>query len=195
MSSETQSARPGFAVRQGLRTAILISSIVAIVFGLVMLIWPVKSAFAVTILIAIYAIAAGLLQLASGITSKGLTGWTRAGLILLGILFLASGVVAFFNLGASTLLLAVMVTTFIGISWIFEGVVSLTSLRIGSPAVPGSDRAHKGWTIFFAIVSILAGAFVIFSPVLSAVWMWLFLGVSLVVTGIIGIFRAASLDT
>ena len=195
MSFDTQNPRPGFAIRQSLRTVILVGSIVAVVFGLIMLIWPVKSAYAVTILIAIYAIVAGLLQLASGITSKGLTGWTRAGLIILGLLFLASGVVAFGNLGASTLLLAVMVTTFIGITWIFEGIVSLTSLRIGGPAVPGADRAHKGWTIFFAIVSILAGAFVIFSPVLSAVWMWIFLGVSLLVTGIIGIFRAASIDS
>jgi uncharacterized membrane protein HdeD (DUF308 family) len=194
MSAETQSAPAEFAVRQGLRTAILISSIVAIVFGLVMLIWPVKSAFAVTIVLAVYAIIAGLMQLASGITSKGLTGWTRAGLIVLGLLFLASGIVALGNLGTSTLLLAVMVTTFIGISWIFEGVVSLTSLGLGKPAVPGSDKAHKGWTILFAIVSILAGAFVILSPLMSAVWMWIFFGVSLLVTGVIGIFRAASLD-
>jgi len=194
MSIDSQSAQPDFAVRQGLRTAILISSIVAIVFGLVMLIWPVKSAFAVTIVLAVYAIIAGLMQLASGITSKGLTIWPRVGLIALGLLFLASGVIAFSNLGASTLLLAVMVTTFIGISWIFEGVVALTSLGLKSPVVPGSDKAHKGWTIFFAIVSVLAGAFVIISPLMSAVWMWIFFGVSLLVTGVIGIFRAGSLD-
>jgi hypothetical protein len=29
---------------------------------------------------------------------------------------------------------------------------------------------------------------------MSAVWMWIFFGVSLLVTGVIGIFRAASLD-
>lgn len=183
-----------FAVRQGLRTAILVSSIVAIVFGLVMLIWPVKSAYAVTIVIGIYAIIAGLLQLASGITAKTLSTWPRIGLIVLGLLFLVSGIVALANLAESTAVLAVIVTTFIGISWIFEGIVSLTSLGLKAPAVPGSDRAHKGWTIFFAIVSILAGVFVLISPLMTAVWLWIFLGASLLVTGIIGVFRASSLD-
>ncbi|GGF37977.1 hypothetical protein GCM10010922_11600 [Microbacterium sorbitolivorans] len=183
-----------FAVRQGLRTAILVSSIVAIVFGLVMLIWPVKSAYAVTIVIGIYAIIAGLLQLASGITAKTLSTWPRIGLIVLGLLFLVSGIVALANLAESTAVLAVIVTTFIGISWIFEGIVSLTSLGLKAPAVPGSDRAHEGWTIFFAIVSILAGVFVLISPLMTAVWLWIFLGASLLVTGFIGVFRASSLD-
>ena len=191
MSADSPST---FALRQGLRTAILISSIVAIVFGLVMLIWPVKSAYAVTIVIGIYAIVAGLLQLASGIMGRVLSVWPRIGIIALGLLFLVAGVVALSNLGESTALLAVIVTTFIGISWIFEGVVSLTSLGLKTPAIPGSDRAHKGWTIFFAIVSILAGVFVLMSPLLTAVWLWIFLGASLLVTGIIGVFRAASLD-
>lgn len=191
MSADSPST---FALRQGLRTAILISSIVAIVFGLVMLIWPVKSAYAVTIVIGIYAIVAGLLQLASGIIGRVLSVWPRIGIIVLGLLFLVAGVVALSNLGESTALLAVIVTTFIGISWIFEGVVSLTSLGLKTPAIPGSDRAHKGWTIFFAIVSILAGVFVLMSPLLTAVWLWIFLGASLLVTGIIGVFRAASLD-
>lgn len=191
MSADSPST---FALRQGLRTAILISSIVAIVFGLVMLIWPVKSAYAVTIVIGIYAIVAGLLQLASGIVGRVLSVWPRIGIIVLGLLFLVAGVVALSNLGESTALLAVIVTTFIGISWIFEGVVSLTSLGLKTPAIPGSDRAHKGWTIFFAIVSILAGVFVLMSPLLTAVWLWIFLGASLLVTGIIGVFRAASLD-
>jgi len=191
MSADSPST---FALRQGLRTAILISSIVAIVFGLVMLIWPVKSAYAVTIVIGIYAIVAGLLQLASGIMGRVLSVWPRIGIIALGLLFLVAGIVALSNLGESTALLAVIVTTFIGISWIFEGVVSLTSLGLKTPAIPGSDRAHKGWTIFFAIVSILAGVFVLMSPLLTAVWLWIFLGASLLVTGIIGVFRAASLD-
>ncbi|HLS92481.1 MAG TPA: DUF308 domain-containing protein [Microbacterium sp.] len=190
----TSDTRPDFGLRQSLRTVILVSGIVSLVFGLVVLIWPVKSAIAVTILIAIYAIIGGLLDLAYGIFSRGTGGWTRAGLIVLGLVFLAAGVLAFGNLGGTTVVLAVMVTTFIGIAWIIDGAVALFSLGMRDSAFPGSQRSHKGWTIFYGIVGILAGVFVLISPLLTAVWLWIFLGASLLVLGITGIVRAATLD-
>ncbi|MGI6879817.1 HdeD family acid-resistance protein [Microbacterium sp. gxy059] len=190
MSADT---RPVYGLRQSLRTAILVSSIVSLLFGLAILIWPVKSAAAITILVAIYTLVGGLLNLVYGIASKGTGGWMRAGLIALGLLFIAAGVVAVADLGETTLLLAVFVTTLLGIAWIFEGVVSLFSLGGRDTAWEGSERGHKGWTVFFAIVSILAGIALILSPLLTALWLWIFVGATLVVFGIIGIFRAAAL--
>ena len=65
--------------------------------------------------------------------------------------------------------------------WIVEGVVSLSTL---------GDAASKGWTIFFAILSIIAGIVVLFSPIWGTVVLWWLLGISLVVLGIINIVRA-----
>lgn len=190
----TSDLRPDYSLRQSLRTAILIGSIISLVFGVVMLVWPVKSAVAVTILVAIYAIIGGLLHLAYGFFSRGTGGWTRAGLIVLGLVFLAAGVVSFLNLGETTLLLAVIVTTFIGIAWIIDGVVALFSLGVSDTAWPGAERPHKGWTIAYGIIGILAGAFVIVSPAFTALWLWIFLGATLIVLGVIGIVRAATLE-
>lgn len=185
---------PEFGTLKTLRTVILASGIVSLIFGIIVLVWPVKSAMAVTIVMAIYAIVAGVLTLTNGIRSKGVGGWTRAGLIALGVVFLLAGVLAFGNLGESTLLLAVMVTTFIGIAWILDGIVSLLSLGMKDRGLPGATKAHKGWSIFYGIVSVVAGAFVVISPLMSALWLWIFLGVALVVMGIIGIVRGATLD-
>jgi len=193
--NSTPTTATGFGTLESLRTVILVSAIASLVFGIVVLVWPVKSAMAVTIVMAIYAIIAGLLSLVNGIHSKGVGGWTRAGLIALGVVFLVAGVVAFGNLGESTLLLAVLVTTFIGVAWIIDGIVALFSLGVKDGALPGATKAHKGWSIFYGIVSVLAGVFVVISPLMAALWLWIFLGVALVVMGIVGIVRGASLDT
>ncbi|MGO1840397.1 MAG: HdeD family acid-resistance protein [Candidatus Microbacterium stercoravium] len=191
----TVSSASEFGILKSLRTVILVSGITSLIFGIVVLVWPAKSAMAVTVVIAIYAIIAGALSLVNGIRSKGIGGWTRAGLIVLGLVFLAAGASAFGNLGESTLLLAVIVTTLIGAAWIIDGVVALFSLGVKDGALPGATKTHKGWSIFYGIVSVLAGAFVVASPLLSALWLWIFVGASLVVMGILGIVRGASIDT
>ncbi len=48
----------------------------------------------------------------------------------------------------------------------------------------------RAWTIFFAIVSILAGIVLLFSPLLGAVTLFLLIGISLVILGIFQIVRA-----
>ncbi len=63
-----------------------------------------------------------------------------------------------------------------------RGVVSLTTAGHGSKA--------RAWTIFFAIVSIVAGVVLLFSPLLGAVTLFLLIGVSLVILGVFQIVRA-----
>ncbi len=189
----TTEIRSEFSHRQSLRTITMTTSIVSLIFGALMLIWPVKSAMVVAILVAIYAIVGGLLHLAHGVLSQGTGRWTRAGFIVLGLVFVAAGVLSFGNLGTTTLLLAVIVTTFIGAAWIIDGIVALFSLRLKDPVLPRGDRAHKGWTIFYAVVGVVAGIAIVVSPLFAALWLWLLFGASLIVLGIGGIIRAASI--
>jgi len=165
----------------GIRTAIGISGAIALIVGVLMLVWPIKTAFVVTMIVAVYAIAAGIVYAGIGVFSRVLGGWSRAGHVVLGVLFVVAGVLAFFSLESTTLWLAVFVAIFLGVTWIIEGIVALTTLRGPAP---------KGWTIFYAVVSILAGLVLALSPLWSAFVLWVFLGVSLVVFGVIAIVRA-----
>lgn len=189
----TTEIRSEFGQRQSLRTITMTTSIVSLIFGALMLIWPVKSAMIVAILVAVYAIIGGLLHLAHGVLSQGTGRWTRGGFVALGLVFIAAGVLAFGSLGTTTLLLAVIVTTFIGAAWIIDGIVALFSLRLKDPVLPRGDKAHKGWTIFYAVVGVVAGVAVVASPLFAALWLWLLFGASLIVLGIGGIIRAASI--
>jgi len=164
-----------------IRVALGVGGVVALLLGVLILIAPVKTAAVVAAIIAIYAIASGIIYAGIGIFSKQLGGWARVGHIVLGVLFVVAGVIAFTDLSNLTLVLALFVTIFIGVSWIIEGIVSLTLL---------SQAASKGWTVFYAIVSIIAGVFILLAPLFAAAVLWLVLAISLIVLGVVQVIRA-----
>jgi len=165
----------------GIRTAFGVGGVIALIVGILILVWPGRTALVVTAIIAAYAIAAGLVYAGLGIFSRRMGGWARVGHIVLGVLFVIAGIIAFLNLGATTVWLAVFLGILVGIMWIVEGIVSLTTL---------SGAGSKGFTIFFAILSIVAGIILLFSPLWGAVVLWWLLGISLIVLGIVQVVRA-----
>ncbi|KQR93160.1 MULTISPECIES: HdeD family acid-resistance protein [Microbacterium] len=177
----TTAPTPADTAVNGIRTALGIGGVVALIVGILILVWPLKTASVGTVIIAIYAIVSGLVYLGLGIFSKVRGLWSRIGHILLGIVFIAAGIVAFSNLTSATIFLAVFVGVFVGITWIVEGVVALTTL---------DGSSGRGWTIFYAIVSLLAGITLLFSPAIGAAFLWIFVGASLLVLGIVQIIRA-----
>lgn len=169
---------------KSVRTFLTISGIIALIAGIVLLIWPAKSAVIVTGIFASYLIIGGLLYTALGIFSGKRGGWARIGHVVLGVLYIVAGVIAFANLGTAAVTLALVVAIFIGISWIVDGVVALTLM--------GQDTS-KVWTLLYSLLSIVAGVFVLFSPLYAAAVLWLVLGISLVVLGIMQIVRAITM--
>ncbi|MGO1507232.1 MAG: HdeD family acid-resistance protein [Microbacteriaceae bacterium] len=167
-----------------IRVTLAISGVIALIAGIVLLVWPLKTAVIVTGIIAAYLVIAGLVYVGLGIFSGRKGGWARVGHIVLGLLYVVAGVIAFLNLDAATITLALITAIFLGVSWIFDGVVALTLLN---------KDGSKAWTIIYAILSIAAGIIVLFSPLLAAVALWWVLGVTLVVLGIIQIVRAITL--
>jgi uncharacterized membrane protein HdeD (DUF308 family) len=169
------------SVINSVRGAIGVSGAVSLIIGVLILVWPVKTAVVVAGIIAVYAIIAGVVNLAIGIFSRKIGGWARFGFLALGVVFLIAAVVSFMNLGAAAAGLAILLGVLFGISWIVEGVVGLTLI---------GDSASKVWTIVYALISIVAGFLVLTSPLWGAALLWLWLGVSLVVMGIVQIVRA-----
>lgn len=172
------------SVNNVMRTALGVGGLLALIIGILVLIWPGRTAMVVTAIIAIYAIIGGLVYGSIGIFSKAIRPWPRIGHILLGIVFIVAGIIAFMNLGQTTAALAVLLGVLVGAMWIVEGIVALTTLR---------DSSSKVWTIIFAIISVIAGVVLLFSPLWGAVVLWWLLGISLIVLGIMNIVRAFAL--
>ena len=169
---------------KSIRVALAVSGVLALLAGIALLVWPVKSAVIVTAIFASYLIVAGVVYIGLGIFSRAKGGWSRVGHIVLGLLYIVAGVIAFFNLNVAAATLALVVVIFIGVSWIVDGVVALSLL--------GSDGSRV-WTVIYAILSIIAGIIVLFSPVIAGFALWLLLGMSLGVLGIVQIIRAITL--
>ena len=164
----------------GIRTALGVAGVLTLIAGILILVWPGQTAAVVTGILAIYTIAAGLVYVGLGIFSTGRGGWARIGYIVLGVVFIAAGIVAFGNLTTTKLLLGVFVAAMVGIAWIIEGIVSLSTL---------GDASSKVWTVIFALISIIAGVYLLFSPLWGAVVLWWLLGIMLIVMGIVNIVR------
>lgn len=165
----------------GIRVAFGIGGVVALILGIVLLVWPEKSLGAVAIILGIYFLISGVVRLALGIFSKGISGGMRTLDILLGVLLIIAGIIVLKNVTASAAALLILVVAVIGIGWIIEGVLSIVESR-GAPSA--------GWAITSGIISIIAGIVVLAVPGWSAVWLILVAGIVLIVLGIIGIVRA-----
>lgn len=169
---------------KSLRIFLAVSGVIALIAGLVLLIWPAKSAVIVTGIIAAYLIVGGVVYIALGIFGAGKTGWARVGHIVLGLLYIVAGVIAFSNLQAAAVSLALVAAIFIGVSWIVDGVVSLSLL--------GQDGSRV-WTLLYALLGIIAGIVVLFSPLYAAAVLWWVLAISLIALGIVQIVRAITI--
>ncbi|MFT4229615.1 MAG: DUF308 domain-containing protein [Microbacterium sp.] len=178
MSAESAAAKTAV---NGVRAAFGVGGVIALIVGILILAWPGKTAAVVAAVIAIYAIAGGLVYAAVGIFSRSVGGWARVGHVFLGVVFIAAGVAAFINLTATTVWLALFLGILVGTMWVVEGVVAL---------IARGASTSKGWSVFFALVSIVAGVTLLFSPLWGALVLWWLLGISLVVLGLLQLVRA-----
>lgn len=167
--------------RKGARLALLIGGIAAVGFGIAVLAWPTRAAVALTGVIAVYALIAGIVYVALGFLSKELGAGGRIGHVIPGVLYVVAGVYAFSSLQRSAAFLALFLTILVGVMWIIEGFTALFTL---------GGSGSKVLTIVFAIISIIAGLTLLSSPLWGAVLLWWLLGISLVVLGVLNVIRA-----
>lgn len=171
-------------VAKGMRLALLAGGLIAIVFGIAVLVWPGKTAAVITGVLAVWAILAGLIYIAMSIVSSGQSTGSRVGHGLLGLLYVAAGIYAFVAIQSTTIVLAIFITLMIGIMWMIEGFTALFAL---------GESNSKGLTIFFAIISVLAGIALVSTPLWGAGLLWWLVGISLVVLGVLNVARGFSI--
>ncbi len=139
------------------RTALIITSIVGIVLGIVAIIWPGPTIVVVAILFAISLIIAGIFRIYQAFAASFLSTGVRALLGVVGVIVLLAGIIALFSPGDAVWLLAV----FIGIGWIFQGVADLYG------AVTKSGHSPTWFLVLSGIISVIAGIVMIILPVFS----------------------------
>ena len=167
--------------KNAIRGTNAILGIAAIILGLALLIWPGATLKVAAIALGAYFVVSGVVRIVTAIVELGLPGGWRVLDILIGLMLAVGGVVTLKNAALSGATLAMLITMVVGLGWMLEGVMALVeSWRMPSSA----------WAVIYALLSIIAGFIVLFSPISSTTWLILFGGCALVVIGIVAIVRA-----
>lgn len=159
----------------------LVSGVLAVILGVLVLIWPGKSILVAAVLFGVYLLVSGVGMVISALSLPATAG-TRVLLFLSGAASLVLAVLAFrhFGQGYAILLLAV----WIAVGFVFRGVAT-TTWAISEPRFPG-----RGWAIFTGIISIIAGLVVLAWPFDSILVLALVAGSWLIVIGVFEIVSA-----
>ncbi len=164
--------------RAAIRSALITSAIAAIVLGIIALFWPGPTLLAVAIVFGIWLVIGGVVRMATAFSSHFLSTGLRWAIGILGALVAIAGVVCLFHPGSALWVL----TVFIGIGWIFDGVSALFS---------GRDRATVGprWLyIVGSVLSVIAGIIVLAMPAVAIATFAMFGGILLIVVGVVTLF-------
>lgn len=161
----------------GMRIAIAVSAVFAIVLGILVLVWPSSTLSLVAVLFGLYFLVSGVIRVARGLFTKGVSGGVRVLGIVFGVLLIIAGIVVIRNPLNSLVVLAMV----IGISWIIEGVAAL---------VETAPDTSRWFGTLVGAIGIIAGIVVLLSPLESLTILVVVGGVFLVVSGVVQLVQA-----
>lgn len=157
----------------------LLSGILAIILGVLALVWPAVTIIVAAIFFGAYLLVTGIYQVVFAF-SLHVSAGGRVLLFISGAAALILAVLCFRSLAESILLLAI----WIGVGFIFRGVATAVS-AISDPTLPG-----RGWEIFIGIISLIAGVVMLASPFRSIATLTVVVGIWLLVIGVFEVVSA-----
>jgi uncharacterized membrane protein HdeD (DUF308 family) len=163
---------PGLAFSRGLGIAL---GAITLILGIVIAFRPTQSLAVIAVLLGVVMMVSGVFQLARAIGGREHERVWRG---LSGVIFFLVGLALVRHLDVTVALIGL----FIGIAWIIQGI----SVLVESLA-PGRERVETGWSVFFGIISLIAGIVVVAAPIDSVTALTIFVGIWFIVIGILEI--------
>ncbi|BDH58834.1 HdeD family acid-resistance protein [Tsukamurella sp. PLM1] len=142
-------------LQQGVKAtwqAILALGVLSIILGAIIAAWPGPTTLVVGILFGVFLLVSGAFQVIAGILGET---QHRVLTVISGALSLVLGVSCFRD---DVINSVAILGIWIGISWIFSGVTSIT-IGISDSAAP-----NRAWVVILGIISLIGGAVLIASP-------------------------------
>jgi uncharacterized membrane protein HdeD (DUF308 family) len=172
----TKASHPVSDLAHRLWMSAIVFGVLAVILGVVILAWPEPSIVVAAGLFGVYLVVSGIAMVVFAF-SLPVSAGSRVLNFISGVLSIILGVLAFrhFGEGYAILLLAI----WIGIGFIFRGVTAV-AFQFGDRGFPG-----RGWSIFFGLISIIAGVVVLAYPIDSIVTLALVVGIWLIILGVV----------
>jgi len=160
---------PGLRLSRGLGIAL---GAITLILGIIIAFRPTQSLAAIAVLFGVVMMVSGVFQLARAIGGREHERVWRG---LAGVVFFLVGLALVRHLNVTVALIGL----FVGIAWIIQGISALVE-SFG----PGRERVQTGWTVFFGIISLIAGIVLVSAPIESVTALTIFLGIWFIVMGI-----------
>ena len=158
------------------RRTVGFDGLISTIIGALIVFLPTLSAGAVAGMIGAVLIAVGLVKLISVFRRDAENGMARLGNLIVSVIYLVAGILIFVDMQLAAISLILVVGILTGTTWLVEGFVQLFILN--------KLATNKTWSTISAIISILGGASILFSPILGGLVVWTFFGITLMVIGI-----------
>lgn len=158
--------------------ATFVLGLITLILGIIVAFRPTQSLNVIAVLLGIAMIVSGAYQIARAFDGQEHERVWRG---ISGILFILAGLVLLRHLHLSVALIGL----FIGFSWVIQGVVSLVEA-----VASRGRRASIGWSILFGAISLIAGIVVISAPITSVTALTVFMGIWLIVMGLLEMLGA-----
>ena len=152
--------------------------LITLILGVIITFRPTQSLIGIAILLGIVMMVSGIYHIARAISGREHERLWRG---ISGVLFILAGLVLLRHLHLSVALIGL----FVGFTWIIQGVSALVEGFSG-----GGYRGESGWSIFFGVISLIAGIVVVSAPIASISALTIFLGIWFIVMGAMEMFGA-----
>ena len=146
--------------------------LITVILGLIVAFRPTESLTGVMVLFGLLLIFSGAYQLARVLDSaEGERVWRG----IAAAAFIIAGLVMIRHMQFSLAVIGLV----IGVTWTLQGVALLAVALLAPP------RAHRGWTAFFGVLSMIAGVVVMIAPAVSVATLTSLVGAWFVVMGLL----------
>jgi uncharacterized membrane protein HdeD (DUF308 family) len=164
-------------------TLTIVSGVSALIFGILVLIWPKTTLLIVAVLFGLQLLISGIVRIVNGIVDKSIEGWQRGLSITFGVLILLAGVLCLRNPALSLLTIIVVVA----IGWLVDGIMNIV-LGVQNP------RGERLGKILMGVVFLLGAILLLVFPTTALItfallggWILIIFGVAMLVAGIMGL--------
>jgi len=154
----------------GWKTAFFLG-LATFVLGWILTFRPVNTLIAIAVLIGVTIIVAGVYQIVRALDGREHERVWRG---IAGVVAILAGLVLLRHLHLTVALIGL----FVGIAWIVQGVAAIMESASG-----GSALVSRGWSLFFGIISLVAGIILISAPINSLRVLTIFIGIWFIVMG------------
>ncbi len=158
------------------RRTIGFDGLISTIIGALIVFLPNRSARAAAGMIGAALIAVGLFKLISVFRRDAENGMARLGNLIVSVIYLVAGIFIFVDMQSAAISLILVVGILTGITWLIEGFIQV--------AILNKLTTNKTWSTISAIISILGGASILFSPMWGGLVVWTFFGITLLIIGI-----------